>query len=212
MIELAQGYFRKVVFRTYRWFKHPRVLKKSKVKRWFATHFLSKEVWKPTQHTLAGGLAIGMLIMMQLLPGQMLVAAVLAAIFRLNIPIAIIACWISNPFTFVPFGWVQKKVGDFTLPYLPDFVEHGIHGFCGWLIHRIDDLPAFIQNAVPQDFVEKGVEFLSSMYIGGAVIGIVLGAVSYPLCWVTWEGFHQMAERRRARHAAEAAKTLPTPP
>ena len=80
MINLAQGYFRKTVFKTYRWFKHPRKLKKSPVMRWFATHFLSKQVWKPTQHTMAGGMAIGMCIMIQLLPGQMFVAAVIAAV------------------------------------------------------------------------------------------------------------------------------------
>jgi uncharacterized protein (DUF2062 family) len=207
MIDLAQGYFRKTVFKTYRWFKHPRKLKKSAVMRWFATHFLSKQVWKPTQHTMAGGLAIGMCIMIQMFPGQMFVAAVLAAIFRMNIPIAVIACWISNPFTFVPFGWAQKKVGDAMRPILPDFVEHAIEGVMAWLISNLERLPAFIQEALPQHFIERGVEFLTSIYIGGIFIGLALIPISYVLSWVIWEGFHQMAERRRARHTLEGLKS-----
>ena len=207
MINLAQGYFRKTVFKTYRWFKHPRKLKKSPVMRWFATHFLSKQVWKPTQHTMAGGFAIGMCIMIQLLPGQMFVAAVLAAIFRVNIPIAVIACWISNPFTFVPFSWTQIKVGNFVLPYLPSFVEAGIASIMHWLVRNLERLPTFMQEAIPRHIVEKGVEYLTSMYIGGVFIGLALIPLSYVLSWVIWEGFHQMAERRRARHALEGLKS-----
>jgi len=99
--------------------------------------------------------------------GQMFVAAVLAAIFRVNIPIAVIACWISNPFTFVPFSWTQIKVGNFVLPYLPSFVEAGIASIMHWLVRNLERLPTFMQEAIPRHIVEKGVEYLTSMHIGG---------------------------------------------
>jgi uncharacterized protein len=208
MIQLAQGYFRKTLFKTYRWFKHPRKLKKSPVRRWFATHFLSKQVWKPTQHTLSGGLAIGMFAMIQLIPGQMGIAALGAAIFRVNIPIAIIACWVSNPFTFVPFGYAQKLTGDFMHPYLPSFFTRWINGFAHFLIHNFERLPAFIRDIIPADFLAKGVDFLTSMYVGGIVIGLALIPISYVICWLTWEYFHRVAVWRRARDIAAAQAAL----
>jgi hypothetical protein len=40
MLEIARGYFRKTVFKTYRLFKHPRRLKQNRFLRWFSRHFL----------------------------------------------------------------------------------------------------------------------------------------------------------------------------
>ena len=202
MIKLAQGYFRKTVFKTYRFFKHPRRLKKSAVMRWFALHFLSKQVWKPTQHTLAGGFAIGMCVMYQLVPGQMLFAAILAAIFRVNIPIAVMACWISNPFTFVPFAWMQKAVGDAAMPWLPEILQNGVHGFAEMIIHNIEHLPAFIRDSISDDFARKGVGFLASVYLGGALSGIVFIPISYVLAWGIWEYSARITREHHRRAAA----------
>ena len=203
MIEWAQRLFRRTVFKSYRWAKHPRKLKNSPVRRWLALHFLSKTVWKPTQHTMAGGLAIGMLVMVQLMPGQMPLAAILAAIFRVNIPIAIIACWISNPFTFVPLIWAQEKLGSAVLPYLPAFLSNGIHGFVHWLLHAFESMPAKLQEIVPQEMLARGAEFLSSMYLGGILIGLALVPISYVVSWITWEVFTRINAWRKAKKEAE---------
>ncbi len=212
MIQLAQGFFRKTVFKTIRYFKHPRKLKNSRVLRWFSRHFLDKRVWKPTQHTLAAGVAIGMLIMMQLAPGQMLVAAALAAIFRVNIPIAIITCWISNPFTFVPFGLFQKWLGDHVMPFLPGFVQQGAHSFVNWLIANLHRLPSRIRDFIGDDLLAKGAEFITSMYVGGLFGGIVLGIISYPVVWVIWEGVARWNAARRARHRRTEQPSSSTQP
>jgi len=207
MIQLAQGFFRKTVFKTIRYFKHPRKLKNSRVLRWFSRHFLDKRVWKPTQHTLAAGVAIGMVVMMQLAPGQMLVAAALAAIFRVNIPIAIITCWISNPFTFVPFGLFQKWLGDLVMPFLPGFMQAAAHSFVDWLIKNLHRLPSRIKDFIGDDLLAQGAEFITSMYVGGFFGGAVLGIVSYPVVWLIWEGFARAATARRARYASALATT-----
>ncbi len=208
MIELAQGYFRKTVFKTYRWLKHPRRLKKSATMRWFAEHFLCKRVWKPTQHTLAGGLAIGMCIMFQLAPGQMFVAAVLAALFRVNIPIAVMACWVSNPFTFVPFLWTQKQVGDVAMPWLPAFVQDGIHGFATAIIHLIERAPALVRDSISDELAQKGVDFLAAMYLGSALVGLLLIPVSYAVSWLAWEYFARVAAARRLRRQSQQEAAL----
>lgn len=45
-------------------------------------------------------------------PSQMVVAAILAIFFRVNLPIAASLVWISNPFTFAPIGLAALKLGE----------------------------------------------------------------------------------------------------
>ena len=73
-----QHHYRRIVLRLYRRFRHPRILKNNRFMRWFARHFLDKTVWKPTRHTFAGGLAVGLFVMMLVIPGQMPLAVLLA--------------------------------------------------------------------------------------------------------------------------------------
>ena len=98
-----QRRYRKFVLSLYRKFRHPRVLKNNRFRRWFARHFLDKTVWKPTRHTFAGGIAVGAFAMMLVIPGQMGVAFALAALLRVNIPIAMLVTWITNPVTNLRF-------------------------------------------------------------------------------------------------------------
>jgi len=104
MLIRLRSWFRRSVFQTYRFLKHPRKLRQRPVMRWFARHFLDKQVWKPTQHTFSGGMAIGWFITLQLLPIQMPTATILCALFRVNIPIALAICWVSNPVTVMLIG------------------------------------------------------------------------------------------------------------
>jgi uncharacterized protein len=201
MVQLAQGFFRKTVFKTIRYFKHPRKLKNSPIRRWFTRHFMDKRVWKPTQHTLAAGASIGSLVMLQMFPGQMFIAAILSAIFRVNIPIAVIVSWITNPFTFVAFGLFQKWLGDLVLPWLPSFMQNAARGTVEWLMANLDRLPTRVKEAIGEDLLAQGAEFITSVYVGGLVGGIALAVVSYPLTWLIWEAFARAAAARKARYA-----------
>lgn len=73
----------------------------------------NRHLWIPCRDTVAAGLAIGFFFSMILfLPFQMLFAAVVSMRFKVNIPFAMLACWISNVFTNVPIGLVQVAIGD----------------------------------------------------------------------------------------------------
>lgn len=72
-----------------------------------------RALWIPCRDTVAAGLAIGCFFSMLLvLPLQSLFAAVVAMRFRVNVPFAILACFISNMFTNLPIGLVQVAIGD----------------------------------------------------------------------------------------------------
>lgn len=168
MVDLAKGYFRRSVFKTYRFLKHPRKLKASPTMRWFARHFLDKRVWKPTQHTFAGGMAVGMFVTVQLLPIQMPTAAILAAVFRVNIPIAIALCWLSNPATLVPIGALENWIGT-------------------WLMQRFGDPTAAAATIIEgHETLSRGIQFAKAMFLGGVFFGGALAPVSYVLSYVIW--------------------------
>ncbi len=69
----------------------------------------AKYVWIHDRRAISGGLALGVFIAFTpTIPFQMLLAAVGALYFRVNLPIALAACWITNPLTAVPiyiFAW-----------------------------------------------------------------------------------------------------------
>lgn len=184
MKDYLQGYFRRVIFKTYRYLKHPRRLKNNAILRWFALHFLDKQVWRPTQYTLAGGAAVGIFLSMQLLPMQMPFAVILAAVFRVNIPIAVAMCWITNPVTVPPLIPVEHAIGKWALSFLSD----------------VPTTP--FPKELPHSFAESWLalkEHAPVMLFGGVVLGGVLAPIFYVAAWVFWDYFQRWSLERKTR-------------
>ncbi len=75
-----------------------------------------EHLWVRDQRAVAGGLAIGLFVAFTpTIPLQMFLAAVGAIYFKLNIPIALAACWITNPLTAGPIYLASWKVGRYIL-------------------------------------------------------------------------------------------------
>jgi hypothetical protein len=69
------------------------------------------ELWHPTRQRFAAGMAVGAFFALLPLPIQMLAAALMAYITRVNIPAAIAGTWISNPLTFPLCVYAQYRIG-----------------------------------------------------------------------------------------------------
>lgn len=122
-----------------------------------------RSLWIPCRDTVAAGLAIGFFFSMILfLPMQMLFAAVVAMRFRVNVPFAMLACWISNFFTNVPLGLMQVAIGNWmrkTLGFpMPDFLTK-------------------VQFPIP----EIGEVNAASFLLGMIVSGVLLALLSFPI-------------------------------
>jgi uncharacterized protein len=183
MLESLKAFFRRTLFKTYRLLKHPRRLKRSPLMRWFALHFLDKRVWRPTQHTLSGGMAIGTFITLQLLPIQMPSAAILAAVLRVNIPIALVMCWLSNPATAVILIPLEYAVGRWTLSF----------------ITQVPSTP--FPTALPSGIVETWMalkEHAPVMLFGGVVLGALLAPISYMMTYVCWGYSERWSQLRKS--------------
>jgi uncharacterized protein (DUF2062 family) len=64
-----------------------------------------------TKHSAAGGVALGLFWACVPIPGQMLVSAICAIYFRVNLPLAVILVWITNPLTIPPYLFLAYKTG-----------------------------------------------------------------------------------------------------
>jgi len=152
-----------MVKRAYRGMHHPR-LRQRKWWQALTRPMKDKRLWRPCRDTVAKGLAIGLLVFMLPIP-QSLVAGVLAAWARANVPIAVAATWISNPLTGLVLLPLQSWVGRVILDAV------GL------------SLAPVLDGAPPLHWTEKVQHFLAHGALGGAVIGIVLAALAYGLVY-----------------------------
>ena len=71
------------------------------------------------RHSAAGGVAIGLAIAFVPLPGQMILAALLAIYFHVNLPLAVVFVFVSNPITIPPLFYFAYRTGAFLLHETP---------------------------------------------------------------------------------------------
>lgn len=122
-----------------------------------------RHLWMPCRDTVAAGLSIGLFFSMILvLPFQMLFAAVMAMRFRVNVPFAMAACWVSNIFTNVPLGVAQVWLG-------------------GWMRESLGfPMPSFMTKVyfmVP----EVGEVNAASFFLGMMVSAVLVALIAFPL-------------------------------
>lgn len=73
-------------------------------------------VWTHDTRALSGGLALGLFIAFTpTIPLQMLLAACGAFVFRVNIGVALAACWVTNPLTMGPIYVGAWRLGRYVL-------------------------------------------------------------------------------------------------
>ncbi|MBT8422499.1 MAG: DUF2062 domain-containing protein [Gammaproteobacteria bacterium] len=63
------------------------------------------------RRAVSGGMAIGVFIGLLPIPGQTPLALFAALMLRVNLPLAAISVWISNPLTFVPIFYFAYRIG-----------------------------------------------------------------------------------------------------
>lgn len=117
--------------------------------RWlapFASTLLHPRLWHLNRHSAAGAVATGLFC--GLIPGpfQMLAAAVGAVVFKVNLPLALLTTFYTNPLTIVPLYIVAFALGEFSLGLVGHTAagqfaappEFGAEGLIAWTEALID--------------------------------------------------------------------------
>jgi uncharacterized protein len=115
---MSKQFFRRYLPRNSREFDHDGSLRRVIGKR-----LVDPNVWHLNRRSISGGIAIGLFLAWIPMPFQTIPAAVLALLLRVNLPIAVIAIWVSNPLTWTPMYWFAYRLGLLILDRNPVRVE-----------------------------------------------------------------------------------------
>ncbi len=116
----------------------PELIRNHKSMQIFGRFLHDANLWHLNRRSARGAFAAGLFAALMPMPGQTLLAAAFAIIFRCNIPIAVALCWLTNPFTMAPIFYICYNIGSWVLGTPPLSVE--FHATFEWLIASIDSV------------------------------------------------------------------------
>ncbi len=154
-------------------------------------------LWALNRRAVARGVACGLLVGVIPLPTQMVLAAALAGGVHGNVPAAVAATWLTNPFTAVPIWWLALELGSLAtgVPLaLPHIDWFSVSAVWGWM---------------------KSMG--APLGIGLCMAAVLLSIVGYVLTMVLWRiviirRWRNRGQRHAARRAQAIANRLPVEP
>lgn len=170
-------------------------------RRWVPTHkkhsehktfqFLTPLMKEPNlfhlnRHSVSVAMFVGLFCAFLPLPGQTLVAAMLALVLRCNLPISLALIWITNPLTIPPIFFLTFELGRWLLDSPP--MDFSIHLSLEW-------------------FNAQGRALIAPLLLGSILTGLVLGGLSYLAINQLWRW--QVIRNWEARKRKRASKGKP---
>jgi uncharacterized protein (DUF2062 family) len=83
--------------------------------RWLGTRLTEPDLWYFNRRSVSGGAAVGLFLAFVPMPLQMVPAAIVALVLRVNLPTAILGVWITNPLTVAPIYYACYLLGSWLL-------------------------------------------------------------------------------------------------
>ncbi|MFB1487847.1 MULTISPECIES: DUF2062 domain-containing protein [unclassified Thiocapsa] len=140
--------------------------------------------WHLNRHSVSGATAIGLFVMFLPPVGQSLIAAWAAIVLRVNLPIAVVVSWISNPVTIPPMFYFAYRLGCWMLG-----IEPGHFALEYWLDWR------------------HWIAVLWPLMLGSLVCAFLCSGLGYLTVQTLWR-WHLMRRirERRERYRASASR------
>ncbi|MBK5936853.1 MAG: DUF2062 domain-containing protein [Halorhodospira halophila] len=133
------------------------------------------------RRSTAGGVAIGVFVAFLPIPLQMLLAAVIAILVRVNLILAVILVWVSNPLTMGPMIYASYRTG-------------------AWLLGA--EFEQFDYDNTVQWFLGNLNQAWQPVLTGSLVLGALAGVITYIAVLLIWRyAVHRERNQRRIRIA-----------
>jgi len=156
--------------------------------RFFGTALHHPNLWHLNRKSVAGGTAIGLFCGLVPGPLQMLSAALFAILFRVNLPVAVILTWYTNPFTIVPLYYIAYKLGMFVTGGSGKILSGG----------DLDLLALPIMEWIPALYhwvASMGRPFVLGLFL----LALILAVAGYLLAIAAWRVHVTLAWNKRRR-------------
>lgn len=174
-------HYLRMVRRAFRALRHPKLRHRPWWQR-LSKPLFHRSLWMPCRNTVASGLAIGLFFSMTPVPLQSIMAAIIAMRAKVNVPFAMAACWVSNPFTSPAIWWGQIQLGQ-------------------WLIDVLSlPIPAYLKLARIEGLPGVGEVSVSNFIVGFLAMGILLALCAYPIVHLFSLLLPNHLPARKARH------------
>lgn len=98
-----------------RYLPDPHKIRDHKHLRLFGTLLHDPNLWHLNRRSASGAFGVGLFMAFLPMPFQMIPAAALAILLRVNLPIAVALVWITNPFTIAPVSYFCYYLGAWIL-------------------------------------------------------------------------------------------------
>ncbi|TVY01085.1 DUF2062 domain-containing protein [Paenibacillus cremeus] len=149
------------------------------IPRWFKYKYLLLTRAKGGPSIVAMGFSIGLAIEMFTLPTAGLAFFLifpLVYLFRASMAAALLG-FVFGKVIYIPMSFINRKVGMLLLP----------HGIKGKLMHMLPD------------WLDTFIRFNFYLFVGGVIVGIILGILSYfPIRWLL-EWYHNKRKEKRKK-------------
>jgi hypothetical protein len=170
-----------------RWLPHREALRDRWYVRPFGRLLHERDLWAIQRRTVAPAVALGLFLAFLPFPGQSLVAAAGAVRWRLNLPVAVLAVFVSNPLTMMQIYYGCYRLGRLVLGdqalLRPDALGPGL------------------------------LQFLLPTLVGGVIAGAAAAAIGYLAVEGAWRIAVGLRYRRRRNtlRRTDGPAGVPTP-
>ncbi len=138
-------------------------------RQWFMTPFRhllhDHRLWGIRRRWVVPAFALGVFVAVLPFPGHTLIGALLALALRVNIPVAAMATWVSNPATMVPMYYFAYRFGCRLLG--TEVQPFGFEATIDWVTHTF-------------------VNIWQPMLLGSLLLGLGAAVVGYAVLDAIW--------------------------
>lgn len=144
----------------------------------FGRRLQDPNIWHLNRHTVAGGVGTGVFIAFLPIPFQMVIAAAAAIMLRINLPLSVVAVWVSNPLTMAPMLYFSYRLGNWLLG--GNMRERGFEPTLQWFWVELHNI-------------------WQPLLLGSVICGALAGLAAYGLVHLMWRLHIRQRLRLRRR-------------
>lgn len=148
-------------------------------------------LWHINRYSASMAFFVGVFVCFLPVPGQMLMAAILAVLLRCNLPMSVALVWITNPVTMPAIFYVSYRIGALLTDAPVHVLEFELSA--SWIADRIEMI-------------------WKPLLIGSLLCGLLFGSLGYTavnLLW-RWRVGHHWRKRRARRARLQGSTVKPT--